>query len=177
MPVTNPPITIRGQVRSQIYRSAFSALSGAYGFLIGDWRDRTIDFALPVAAIENRKYFYDATQHLDLHLTAAERVAKFTWRTVCGAFISFDTSSESDANQIIGLFIDYLIDRKLVFLLELPTSGGESIWGISVFWAGAFPHSGLPYRMARRASLAPHHNPRRVHSRWKEAIHHESNGA
>lgn len=177
MPTTKSPIIVRGQVRSQIYRSAFSAPSGAYGFLVGDWQDRTIDFALPVAALHARSGFYDAPRYLDIQRAAADRVAEFAQRTVCGAFISFDSSCQPDTNQLIGLFIDYLRERRLVFLIELSTTAQETIWGISIFWAGAFPQAPLPYRMARRQSAAPHHNPRRIQALWRESQQNATNVA
>jgi hypothetical protein len=159
---------IRHHVRSQVYKAVFRQLpNSACGLVLGDVTEKRIEHALPVIGGFAPSEYRSLPQCLDEARPVADKVAQYCGEDVVGIFTAYDDFPYSHTNEMRGFLVDYLLARNLVFLCQFPTLGGETIWGISVYWAGAFPHEGLEYKMTPRKSVSQQHNPRRVLKMWK----------
>jgi len=163
----NHIVTIRSHVRSLVYKCAFhKAPNAACGLLLGNVHEKRVEYALPMIEGLAWSDFRQTPTWIDAHAMIAGQVAAHCQENIVGIYVAVDDDVHADRNEVFGFIVDSLVARKLPILCVFSTLAGESIWGIAVYWAGAFPHDPLKYKMLPRKSVAVEHNPRRVLALW-----------
>ena len=167
---------IRTEARSAIYRAALRpGVSCCYGFLIGtipDFVSPSFELSLPCACVERFDDAFSAPDVFSSHLPACREVAHNAETEPVGIFGAWEPSFEPRANQLLGLFIDTARTLRLPYVALFPTTAGEAMWGVSLYFANRFPHEPITYRMASgRRSVSTAHNPRRVRAQWRSTLH------
>ena len=175
------------KVEVQIHRAVCGALyKSALGqnqqpcvaFLLGSkevFATPRFEFALIAIAAEswNALNVESLVSGLDQRLDRGRQLASEFQRELIGVGLAWDRDFARFArNQYaqFGLIVDFACQHNLDYILEVPVDGGESIWGLGVYFSPRFPHDPLPYKMVSHRPKAAIDNPRRIKRAWKQAL-------
>lgn len=110
---------------------------------------------------------------LDQHLACGRQVAKDFQREVLGVGIAWDSDFPRYAGNRhaqFGLLIDFADQHQIRYVLEVPIDGGESMWGLGVYFVPRFPDNSLSYKMVYQRPKTALDNPRRIKRAWQQAM-------
>lgn len=133
------------------------------------------DFALIAVAAEswNALKVESLVAGLEQHLDRGRQLARDFRRDLIGVSIAWcrDFAWEvSNRHAQFGLLVDFACQHRIDYILEVPVDGGESIWGLRIYFSPRFPHDPLPYKMVYHRPKAAINNPRRIKRAWKQAL-------
>lgn len=169
-------VQIHKAVSGAFYKSALSHnQQPCAAFILGSSEDSTkprFDFALIAAASEswNALSVKDLVLGLEKRLENIRRVAKDFERDLISVGIAWDRLFSPNKHAQFGLVVDFACQNNIPFVLDVPVTGGESFWELSVYFSNSFPHNSLPYKMVSRRPKAAVDNPRRIKSVWKQVL-------
>lgn len=169
-------VQIQRAVCGEFYKSALSHnKQPCSAFILGSREDYTkphFDFALIAVASQSWNAFDVASLVVGLEqkLDAVRQVAKDFQRVLIGFGIAWDRTFVTNKQSRVGVLIDFACQNSIPFVLEVPVTGGESIWGLSVYQSNRFPHDSLKYKMVSKRPTAALDNPRRVKAAWNQVL-------
>lgn len=169
-------------VQVHIYRhvrgTAYKAALGHYhkpcmGLIVGtdaEWTRPTFTFALLGSVLQatDASDYQAGLQCLEKLLPAAHALASSIDQKILGVWVAWDMDWYSSPHARMGAVVDWARMMKIPYVMEVRTDGGESIWGLAVYFANRFPHAPFPYTMVKRRSHAANDNPRRIQARWRK---------
>ncbi len=169
-------VQIQRAVCGALYKSALSHNQQPCAtFILGSNEDFTkprFDFALIAVASEswNALSVESLVVGLEKRLAQIRLVAKDFRRDLIGVGIAWETFFVLKKHARFGLLVDFACQQNIPYILEVPVTGGESIWELSVYLSNSFPHESLKYKMVSQRPKAALDNPRRIKSLWKQVL-------
>jgi len=169
-------VQIQRSVCSALYKSALSQnQQPCAAFILGSSEDSSkprFDFALIAVASEswNALDVVSLVSGLEKQLDNIHQVAKDFQRDLIGIGVAWETFFVPNEHSRFGLLMDFACQNSIPFVLEVPVTGGESIWGLSVYQSNRFPQDSLEHKMVRQRSTAALDNPRRVKGAWNQLL-------
>jgi hypothetical protein len=169
-------VQIQRAVCGALYKSALSQnQQPCAAFILGSTEDIAkprFDFALIAVASKswNALNVEGLVSGLEQQLDSIRQVAKDFQRDLISVGIAWDKSFLPNKHAQFGLLVDFARQHNIPYVLEVPVTGGESIWGLSVYFSNRFPHNSLQYKMVSRKPKAAIENPRRIKRVWKQVL-------
>jgi hypothetical protein len=165
-------VGIRSSARATIYKAALQPyIKAVFGIIIGTherWTSPIFEAALVSCSCDATNDFSRVPKALSSDLALYAEFVNLPMAKPIAIFAAWENLLGRDRNQCTGQLVDTASELKLPYLAIFPTDGGETIWGVSIYFANRFPHDPLPYSMLKKCSDRPEHNPRRVKAMWKK---------
>jgi hypothetical protein len=103
-------------------------------------------------------------------LESAQRIAIKYRREIVGIAAVWDCLIVQQRHESFGAVADFAKHVSIPFIIEAPVTAGETIWRLSIYFTGRFPHEALSYKMIYQRAKTPDDNPRRIKSEWNKIL-------
>jgi hypothetical protein len=103
-------------------------------------------------------------------LKSAQGLAIKYRREIVGIAAVWDCLTLPKRHESFGAVADFAKRESIPFIIEAPVTAGETVWRLSIYFTGRFPHDALSYKMIYQRIKTLGDNPRRVKSEWNKIL-------
>lgn len=144
-------------------------------FVLGnrtEFINTTFDFALFGASLNSFESpdIKGGVICLSDRLESAQKLAIKYRREIVGIAAVWDSLSVRKKHESFGAIADFAKHVSIPFIIEAPVTAGETIWRLSIYFTGRFPHEALSYKMIYQRAKTPDDNARRIKSEWNKIL-------